>query len=573
MMRAYKAPDGLRACVEYKYKETIKAMGGQWDPFQKEWVLPYALDVWQGLLMAIPGIEGDAAVKKDFEAPVAVEKKIVSDIGPMPLKAGITPFEHQYAAYAEAMTLFHQGRCGYGFFFEMGCGKSLTAVAVAGQLYLEQQVRTVLIVAPLSVIPVWPREFGDYAGYPYSVTVLDDRSRKKKLEKLKAAKGKPGLCVVAINYESCWRLEDELLAFGFDMVIADEGQRIKDPLSKQSKALHHLGDQARYKLNLTGTPVSNSPLDYFSQYRFMDREIFGESWYAFRGTYAFMGQGTNHATGKTYSQVIGYRNLGDLVTKAHSIAYRVTKEQALDLPDQLDETLYCHFEPPAARAYKDLVKDSIAELDNLPAVTAQHVITQLLRLSQICGGFVKLDTEGYENDPNAGKLIPISQAKIKLFEELLGDLLAVEGKKVVVFARFTAEINRLREVLEKQLGTDGYRMIDGSVPKDVRGEYVEDFQKNPTIRVFLAQIQTAGLGITLTAADTTVYYSTDYSYAAYEQSRARTHRIGQKNNCTYLHLVVKDTVDEKILEALSQKKSIADLCVDNYQQLLGGTKK
>lgn len=188
---------GLRACVDYKYKETVKAMGGQWDPFHKEWVLPYSLDVWQGLLMAVPGIEGDTAVKADFEAPVAAEKKTISDIGPMPLKAGITPFEHQYAAYAKAMALFHQGRCGYGFFFEMGCGKSLTAVAVAGQLYLEKQIRAALIVAPLSVIPVWPREFADYAGYPFNVTVLDDSSRKKKLEKLKAAKNQPGLCVVA----------------------------------------------------------------------------------------------------------------------------------------------------------------------------------------------------------------------------------------------------------------------------------------------------------------------------------------------------------------------------------------
>lgn len=573
MTRAYKAPDGLRASVEYRYKETVKAMGGQWDPFKKEWVLPYNQDVWQGLLLAVPGIKGDAGIRSDFEAKT--EESTMNQVvytAPMPLKEGITPFKHQCAAYTEAMQLFQSGGSGYGYFFEMGCGKSLTAVATAGQLYLEEKIKSVLVVAPLSVIPVWPREFKDYAGFPFSVTVLDDSSRKKKTDKLRAAGETAGLQVVAINYESCWRLEDALLAFGFDMVIADEGQRIKDPLSKQSKALHRLGDAARFKLDLTGTPVSNSPLDYFSQYRFMDRNIFGDSWYAFRNHYAFMGQGTNHATGKTYSQVVGYRNLGELVSKVHAIAYRVTKVQALDLPEQLDETLYATFEPKAAKAYRDLVNYSITELDNLPAVTTQHVITQLLRLSQICGGFIKLDTEGYESDPNAGKLLPISTAKIKLFTELLSDLMAVEGKKVVVFARFTAEIELLKAAIEKQVGEEHYRVIDGSVPKTIRGAYVEDFQKTPEIRVFLAQIQTAGLGITLTAADTTIYYSTDFSYAAYEQSRARTHRIGQKNNCTYVHLVIKDTVDEKILDALKQKKSIADLCVDNYKQLLGGKK-
>ena len=113
-----------------------------------------------------------------------------------------------------------------------------------------------------------------------------------------------------------------------------------------------------------------------------------------------------------------------------------------------------------------------------------------------------------------------------------------------------------------------YRLIDGSVPAGERGPAVEAFQKDPSVRIFVAQIQTAGLGITLTAADTALFYSYDYSYANYEQAKARVHRIGQKHSVSYLHLVVRDSVDEEVLAALSHKKNVADTVVDNWQSIL-----
>lgn len=456
---------------------------------------------------------------------------------------------------------------GYALLFEMGCGKSLTAVAIAGQLYIQGLVRRALVVAPLAVVPVWPREFQDYAGFEYTVTPLEGSGEKKR--KSLAGLGRaPGLQVAVVNYESAWRMEKELAAFGPGLIICDESQRIKDPTSKQSKAIQRLGSRSRYNLILTGTPVTNSPLDFYGQYAFLDPSVFGEpSWYTFRAKYAILGQEVNHSTGKSYTRVIGYRNLPELVERAHSVAYRVTKERCLDLPEAIDQYLYCSLEPEARRAYHALRKESVAELEGLPAISARHVITKLLRLSQIAGGFVRVDVDGYEDDPNAGKVQPISRAKLALFEDTARELLEA-GKKFVVFAHFTAEIRAIVAALAGLAGAEAVRLIDGSVPGGERGAAVKDFQERPEVRAFVAQIQTVGLGITLTAADTAIFYSYDYSYANYAQAKARIHRIGQRNPCAYLHLVARGTVDEDVLTALKHKGNVAELCVDNWRGIL-----
>ena len=133
----------------------------------------------------------------------------------------------------------------------------------------------------------------------------------------------------------------------------------------------------------------------------------------------------------------------------------------------------------------------------------------------------------------------------------------------MVFARFIPEIDAIEKML-KSKGV-GYALIKGEV-KD-REEQVEKFQKYPRIKVFIGQLQTTGMGLTLTAADTAVFYSLSYNFADYEQAKARIHRIGQKNNCTYIHLIAKGTIDERVMDALKNKKNIADLVVDNWKSL------
>jgi SNF2 family DNA or RNA helicase len=443
-------------------------------------------------------------------------------------------------------------RGGFGLLMEMGCGKSLAAIAVMG-VAAQRGARRILVVAPTSVCAVWTDELSKFAAFDYNAAELVGtmRQRVSALTVLQSS-GAGRLQVAIINYESAWRpgIGDALLAWRPDMVIADESQRIKTHDAAQSKGLHRLGDVARYRLILSGTPVTNSAIDLWSQYRFMDQAIFGRSYWAFRSRYAVMG-------GYENKKIVDYRHVDELVRREYSRAYRVTKAQCLDLPEQTFVRRVVALEPAAQAMYNTLKRESYAELER-GDVVASTALTRLLRLQQLAGGFLSPDGQAASEQ--------VSTAKLAALEDILIDHVEATGRKLVIFARFRAEIAAIHSLLDKHRIT--HSVLTGDTPMQERGQMVAVFQSSSDMKVFVAQIDTAGLGITLTAADTCVYYSTNYNYAAYEQSLARIHRIGQRNTCTYIHLVAAHTVDEAILKALSAKKDLAKTIVDNWREYL-----
>ena len=353
------------------------------------------------------------------------------------------------------------------------------------------------------------------------------------------------LQILVVNYESVWRLEKELAAWKPDMIVCDEGHKIKTHNIAASKTLHALGAKAKYRLLLTGTVITNKPVDVFSQYKFADPKVYGNSFYQFRNRFFDMvGYGN-------YTPVMKKSMETEFMERLHSIAFRATKAECLDLPEFTDIIQRVELEPAAMRTYKQLVKDSYAELSE-GTVTATNVLTQLLRLSQLTGGFI-----GNDADATAEQ---VSSAKLDALSDLV-DSAVHDGKKLVVIARFIPEINAICKML-KEKGIR-YARISGEV-KD-RPKEIDAFQNDPDVMVFMGQIATAGLGITLTAASTMVFYSLDYSMSNYEQTRARIHRVGQRFPCTYIHLVAKGTVDEKVLKALNDKASLAKTLVDDYR--------
>lgn len=542
-MYAKKDKETIRIYDSYLYRESIKEIDGRYyDADEKCWVVP--LTKQNASVLWLMGAELEDELKE--LAKTARDANLKPVTRPVPrVKAKL--YEHQQKAYEFALGILEHGK-GLSILADMGTGKSLMTIAITGTLVQEQKVNRMLVVCPKSIVGVWEEEFRKFADYRYALMVLDGTLAKKK-----AAFGYmsgDALQVIVVNYESCWRLEKEIVKWHPDLIVCDESSKIKNPTTSQSKALHRLGKLTKFNIILTGTPITNNPLDIFSQYKFLDENILGSSFYLFRNRYAVFGGYQNH-------QIIGYRHLAELVEKVHDIAYRIKIEDAVDLPPFIDETRKINLEPKAQSIYRQIEEDCYAALSADTEVTARNVLTQLLRLSQCTGGYIRDDASGVAQ--------AVSTAKIEALEDIV-DACLNEDKKVVVFARFVPEIEAIENLMKKK--DIGYALIYGAT-KD-RADQVKKFQEDKDCKVFIGQLQTTGMGLTLTAASVAVFYSLDFSYANYEQSRARIHRIGQKEKCLYIHLVCKGTVDEKIMHALKHKGDVAKLMVDDWRSLLNG---
>ena len=536
----------------YIFKESIKEIPGrQWHPEEKAWSVPVSQQNIETLdLLGCELSDKLTDIRQGF-----VSENTADDTTLLPAPLKVSPYEHQLKGYnlaCRSMGIIDGNSVSPGFalLMETGTGKTITSIAIVGKAYLTGKIKRLLILAPKSIVTVWEDEFAKFADFPYSLSVLQG-TYAKKTEILKSIPHK-GLEVVVVNYDSIAIIEKELTEWKPDFLICDESSKIKNSTAKMSKAAYRISKLCKYRLILTGTPIQNNPLDFFSQYKVLDDSIFGKSFYAFKNEYAVLG---------TYNQPIGWRKLPELVKKAHSIAFRVTKAEALDLPDTIDEIRPVALEGKAQKLYKAFVKESYMELSKgeqgAPvAVTATNILTRLLRLQQITGGFIRPDEESERYEQ-------ISSAKLNALEDII-DTATSENKKLVVIARFIPEIREICKMLDKKKVK--YAHICGEV-KD-RAAEVDAFQNNPECMVFVGQLQTVSMGLTLTAASTMVFYSLSYNFADYSQAKARIHRIGQKNNCLYIHLVVKNTVDETVLKALEQKENIATKIVDDWRSIL-----
>lgn len=548
--------------------QRLKNISGlRWNRTTRCMVGPVSLNLLDGLARYYK-LPADMETKRQRLGKTRREidaERLVEDPAPLlpyPVKANL--YKHQIRGANMALRAFGALDAktpggGFGELFEMGCGKTLTTIAVAGALYNLGKIDRVLVVAPTSVCSVWPHDLNQFATFPWEARVLlgDKKKRLKALNELENWPFK-ALRIAVINYESTHRegIFETLAAYKPDLIVCDESQRIKNPSAAQSKALHKLGDAAPFRMILSGTPVQNNAVDLYSQYRFLDPAVYGANFYAFKNRYCIMGGYGQH-------QIVGYRNMDELVEKEHSVAYRVTKEECLDLPQQTFINRYVQFTDAEQAIYEQLRKSSFLELETGENVTATTILTMYLRLMQLTGGFLTADESTRPKQVNTAKLDALA--------DIVDDYVVDAGKKLVIFARFRAEIAAIENLL--RLRKIQYGSIYGDVPMEERGKIVEDFQTNPDTKVFVAQIQTAGLGITLHAASTAVFYSYDYNYANYAQALARIHRIGQRLPVTYIHLVVDGSIDEKILAALENKEDMAKTVVDSWREVLTAPEK
>ena len=445
---------------------------------------------------------------------------------------------------------------------EMGTGKSKVLIDTIGILYGKGAINAVVIVAPKGVYRNWStKEIPDHMPDHIDTHVAVWSPAPRKQEKADLVKlfntELDELKIFLINVDAFSTPKGvkftENFILGHQVLFAvDESTTIKNPKASRTKAITKLAKNTKYRRILTGSPITQSPLDLYSQTEVLDTNLLGyTSFYSFQNHY---GEVVNrYFGGRTVRQVVGYRNLDELSQKLDSFSYRVLKSDCLDLPEKLyirrDVTLTAE----QKKLYGELKELAITELANQEMVSVTNVLTQLLRLHQIVCGHIKSD-DGTET--------PINNNRI---DELIEVIAEMQGK-VIIWANYRQNILEIVETLQGLFGADAVASYFGDTTPDERDRVIKNFQDpDSPLRFFVGNTQTGGYGITLTEAQNVIYYSNNFDLEKRLQSEDRAHRIGQKNNVTYVDLVAKDTVDEKIVTALRNKLDLA-------QEVLGDDK-
>ena len=328
-------------------------------------------------------------------------------------------------------------------------------------------------------------------------------------------------------------------------MVVDESTTIKNRKANRTKAVIAAGEHFAYKRLLTGSPVTKSPMDLYSQCEFLDSRLLGfTSYYSFQGRYAVVQKRSmGH---RSFQQIVGFQRMEELNEKLTSFSRRVLKRDCLDLPEKVYMRREVELTDEQKNLYRQMSKLALAQLQDGSLVSTNNVLTQIMRLQQICCGFIKNDDE------------ELREVKSNRLQELVNVCEETDGK-VIIWASYVHDIEKICEMLTKEYGPNSFGAFYGATPQGERQEIVDTFQDpDSEMRFFVGNSRTGGFGITLTEADTVIYYSNNYDLEIRLQSEDRAHRIGQKNNVTYIDLVCPKTIDEKILTALANKQNIAD---------------
>ena len=467
-------------------------------------------------------------------------------------KYKLPPFNHQ----ADALDTGWD-RIEFGLFMEMGTGKSKVLIDNMGMLYLSGLIDFALVIAPKGVYRNWvakeiPEHMSD--DVPHRVIRWVATPNKKQQAEMRSVKDKfDGLTIFVMNVEAFSSVKGKTAgewmgrALGSNGLIAiDESTTIKNHKAKRTKNLMKIAGNFKYKRLLTGSPITKSPMDIYSQCEFLRSGLLGfESYYAFQGRYAVMQRRTMGS--HSFQQLLGFKNLDELTNSIDTFSFRVLKKDCLDLPEKIYTARYVTLTDEQIKMYNQIKQQALILLDNGDLVSAPAVITQLLRLQQIMSGHLKTDD---------GDILTFKSSRMDALEEIIEE----HDGKAIVWSRFRHDIKEITTMLNKKFGEGSAAAYFGDTSDDERQRIVEHFQDpNLPLKYFVGNPATAGYGLTLTEANLVVYYANDFNLETRIQSEDRAHRIGQKNNVTYIDLISEGTIDERIVKALRSKIDIGAL--------------
>lgn len=475
-----------------------------------------------------------------------------------------TPYKHQRENFERTRSWKY-----YAFFWEMGTGKTKPMLDTIAWLFLKGEIDGALIIS----------DMGSYRNWPINeIPTHFDPSIPRRMATYWSGMGKR-------QREECEDIltaKDDLLDFAFiniealsskrgyewarcfveshyAMTIIDESTSIKNPKSLRSRAAHDLGRRSDYRRIATGTPVTQGPLDLYSQCEFLEPGLLGHrTFVSFRSHYAILRDvilGT-----RRFKIVAGYVNLEELEARLRQFSSRITKKECLDLPDKVYETQFVEMSERQLQIYTQLRDEAVVMLQS-GMLSSTSAITTVEKLHQICCGHVK-DDDGNVTDLESNRM------------DILLELLENHMRKTIIWCHYQRDVELVSMALREKFQKDGYFpvMHYGKTPPDERVNALDLFVNNARCLWFIGTPSTGGKGLTLTVASDVIYYSCGYNLEHRLQSEDRCHRIGQTNKVTYVDLTTVGTVEQRILKALTDKKSIAHEILDQRRlmELLTG---
>jgi SNF2 family DNA or RNA helicase len=464
----------------------------------------------------------------------------------MDYKFKTKPYAHQLTALEKSWN-----KENYAYFMEMGTGKTKVLIDNVAMLYDKGKIDGVLIIAPKGVVKTWyEQELPTHLpNHIENVSVLWQpnitKTQQEKLDTLFEIDSALHILIMnveALSTEKGVKFATKFINSHKSMMAIDESTTIKTPTARRTKNIIKIGLDAKYKRIMTGSPITKNPLDLYTQCEFLDPWLLDfASYYAFRNRYAEMK--TMHIRGRSIQVVDKFQNLGELSDIVKEFSYRVLKEDCLDLPPKVFIKRHISLTPDQKKIYEQMKEQALAVL-NGKVTTTMTVLTQLMRLHQITCGYVTAD-DGSTQQVESNRL-----------NELMSILEDTEGK-VIIWANYQLSVGEIIQKIIKVYGKDSYVHYYGLTPQEDRQDFIRKFQNDPKCRFIIGTPQTGGYGITLTEANTVIYYSNGYDLEKRLQSEDRAHRIGQKKTVTYIDLICEDTIDEKIVKALRDKINIA----------------
>ena len=456
-----------------------------------------------------------------------------------------------YAHQLKALEMSWNKEC-FAYFMEMGTGKSKVLIDNISMLYDAGKINGAVIVAPKGVVGTWykeqlPHHMADHVEY-VSVLWQSNINKKQEKELSKLFKTNHELHVLIVNVEALSTKKgvdfvNKFLSCHETLMAIDESTTIKNPQAKRTKSIIKLGESAKYRRILTGSPVTKSPLDLYTQCEFLSPWLLNHaSYYSFRTRYAVM-RSANFG-GRSVQIVVGYRNIPELSNKIKDFSYRVLKDDCLDLPKKTFMKRVIQLSSEQEKLYNQMKQMALAVMNDKMTTTAT-TMTQLMRLQQITCGHFKADDGS------------VQEIKNNRIDELLALLEEIHGK-VVIWAHWRNDIATIVKHVKEEYGDNSIVTYYGDTSVEDRQKAIKLIQdpKSP-VRFIVGTPQTGGYGITLTEASTMIYYSNGYDLEKRQQSEARIDRIGQKRAMTYIDIIAENTVDERIVKALRKKINIA----------------